>query len=273
MIPTSYPSDLPDSSWNILQPFLKELLPCYSRKSNLHEIVNAISYRLRSGCAWRYLPNDFPDWKLVYYYFTDWTNRGIIHELNSLIVKYSRENEIGSDEVVRNANPSALVVDAQTVKSTVWGERDDLGFDGNKRINGVKRHTITDTGGRVLACIVEAANKHEGPILRDLLVMAKLDGWAINGPVYADAGYKGQEDSASIEGYKLEVVKRTDYVDHKKLKNNDFEPLPKRWVIEQTFGCLLHFRGLRLSHNRRTRKVETSFLLGNILRILKRIIS
>lgn len=273
MITTSYPSDLTDGGWKIVGAYLRRLLPTYARRTELRRVVNAILYRLRAGCPWRYLPNDFPDWRIVYYYFNSWSKRGVVDEVNRLIVRLSRRVEPSGTGRPRGAEPTALVVDAQTVKSGVRGLRDGLGFDGNKRINGVKRHVLTDTGGRVLACLVEPGGAHEGPRLRELLIYARLEGLAPGGVVFADAGYVGQEADALREGYRLKIVRRTDFAAAKDHKVRSFDPLPKRWIIEQTFGCLSQYRGLRVCHERLARNSEAMFIVGNVNRLISRLTS
>ena len=266
---TSYPSDLSDGAWKILEARLYELIPAYSRRTNLRRVVDALAYRLRTGCQWRYLPHDFPAWQTVYRYFAQWSRRLILDELNLLIVRLSRRSDTYPDGSPRSAAPTALVADSQSVKSTVRGRRDDRGFDGNKRINGIKRHALTDTAGRVVACVITPANAHDGPILRELLIRARLDGYAVGCAVFADDAYRGQAGEARIEGYDLRIVKRSDYVRAKGLSGRAFAPLPKRWVVEQAFGCLSQWRGVRLSHERSSWHAETLFLLANALRWLR----
>ena len=272
MIPTSHPAVLPDGAWKVLRDRLTDLLPAYRRKTDLRAVVEAILYRVRTGCQWRLLP--LPDglsWGTVWYYFDQWSRTGVIDELNLLIVSLSRRSEPKPDGSARSAVPTAPVVDAQSVKSGVRGHRDARGFDGNKRINGIKRHVVTDTGGRVVACLTEPANAHEGSLLRDLLIMLRSWGYAEGAAIFADAGYRGQEAAAAREGYRLEVVSRADEAEAKRLGNKGFRPVTKRWVIEQTFGALAHNRAVRVSYDRRSHNVEGGFLWANIARLVKRL--
>lgn len=274
MTPTSHSDILPDGAWKVLRDRLTGLLPRYARKTDLRAVVEAILYRVRTGCQWRLLP--LPEglsWRTVWYYFDQWSRTGVIDELNLLIVSLSREREPRPDGTPRAATPTALVVDAQSVKSGVRGERDARGFDGNKRVNGVKRHVVTDTGGRVVACLTEPANAHEGSLLRDLLIMLRSWGYAPGATIFADAGYRGQEASAEREGYRLEVVTRADEAEAKRLGDKSFRPVTKRWVIEQSFGALAHDRAVRVSYDRRSHNVEGIFLWANIARLVKRLIS
>ena len=170
---TSYPSDLTDAAWKVLRPALLGLIPRYrGRVVSLRRVRDALAYRLRTGVQWRYLPHDFPGWGNVYRYYRAWTAAGVLHQVNDLIVRASR----AADPTCEAPEPTACVLDAQAVKSGTRGRRDDRGFAGDKRVNGVKRHVATDTGGRVLACVVSAANRHDGPYAREVLARVRPGG-------------------------------------------------------------------------------------------------
>ena len=113
-------------------------------------ILNAIFYFLRTGCAWRMLPNDFPNWSTAYGYFRDWKNDGTFHKILVILRKKVRKY------LSRNEHPSAGCIDSQSVKTTdVGGEK---GYDGHKKINGRKRHILVDTLGLILGVVVTGAN-------------------------------------------------------------------------------------------------------------------
>ena len=177
--------------------------------------------------------------------------------------------------------PTAAVIDSyhwcvnQAVKSATRGRRDGLGFAGDKRVNGVKRHVVTDIGGRVLAVVVTAGNRHDGPVARDCAIAARMAGHKSLRVAYADSSYRGQEGSCAREGIRLLVITRKEINrakrKHKRLKESGFSPIPKRWVIERTFGILSQWRAIRISHERRNDHVATSFLLVNSISLLNRI--
>ena len=210
----------------------------------------------------------------MYYYYRTWTKRGILDEANALIVKYSRLASARHDGTPEEAQPTAAVVDSQAVKSAVRGERDDLGFAGDKRVNGIKRHVLTDTAGRVLSCVVTAGNLHDGPLARECVIAARTAGYESLRVVYADAGYRGQEGRCAREGVELRVVTRGEVTAARKklkrLKDKAFAPLPKRWVIERTFGILSQWRAIRVSHERRSDHVASSYLLANSILLANR---
>lgn len=147
-----YPSDLSDKEWNIIKPHIPNPQTNRGRKRvhSYREILNAIFYLLRSGCAWRMLPHEYPHWKTVYHYFRLWRILGIWEHINNVLRTQLR---ILSG---RKPEPSAAILDSQSVKTTETpGIR---GYDAAKKINGRKRHILVDTIGLMLMVVVHTAN-------------------------------------------------------------------------------------------------------------------
>ena len=111
-----YPSDLSDMEWRIIGRLLPESKPGgRPRATDLREVVNAIFYVLRSGCAWRMLPRDFPPYSTVYMYFRDWKNDGTWERVHDTLRDRVRTRD------GRKKSPSAAIIDSQSVKTTEKG--------------------------------------------------------------------------------------------------------------------------------------------------------
>ncbi len=198
------------------------------------EIVNAIFYLARTGCAWRYVPNDYPPWKTVYHYFRVWRKSGLWQRLNKRLRRLLRKR------AGRHAQSSAAILDSQSVK-TLDGARQEVGFDAGKRIKGRKRHILVDTLGLLIVVVVHAASVSETAGAR--LVLAELSkAWWRLRLIWLDGGYKESlfEWIKTIKRWRavsIEQVKRSD-------EQQGFVVLPKRWVVERTFGWLVKHRRL-----------------------------
>ena len=194
-----YPSDLTDAEWRLLEP----LLPTAPRRGRrwswpLREIVNAIFYVLRAGCAWRLLPDSFPPWTTVYRWFARLRDSGVLESLNQHLVALDRER------AGREASPTAAVIDTQSVKTTESGG--PRGYDAGKKVLGRKRHAMVDTDGRALVLHAHPASVQDrdgsGPLLR-----ASRRRWPFVLLCYADAGYAG-ERVARASPIRIEIVRK-----------------------------------------------------------------
>lgn len=232
-----YRSDLSDAQWALIEPTLsawregRKGLGIARPKHDLREIVNAIMYVTRTGIAWEYLPHDFPPYKTVYDYFTKWEADGTTATIHDLLRQALRIKK------GRSPGPSAAIIDSQSVKTSANVPEDAQGIDANKKIKGRKRHIATDVLGLVLAVVVTAAGISDTAGGKKVLETLAATHTTIR-RVWVDAGYQqGAIDAAAAHGIRLQVVTKTP-------GQKGFHPLPKRWVIERTFGWLMQHRRL-----------------------------
>jgi putative transposase len=247
-----YHTDCTDAEWAVIADLVPAPKPggrpaAYERR----EIVNAIRYVVRTGGSWRLLPHDFPPYRIVYHYFRTWRRDGTWARMNDALRRRVRQAQ------GREPDPTAAVIDSQSVKVTEQGG--PRGFDAGKQVKGRKRHLVVDTLGLLLAVVVTAASVQDRDGAK--LVLAQLPPRAPRlGRLWADQVYGGAlvEWVASTYGWVLEVVRRA-------AGTVGFIVLPKRWIVERTFGWLGRWR--RLSKDYETLP-ETSEALIQIAMIM-----
>ena len=247
---------LTDSQWEVI----KEFLPVQrKRKYDLREIVDGILWYLRIGSQWRNLPATYPKWASVYYYFRKWKKDGTLLRLNEGLNKKERKRR-GKAET-----PSMFCIDSQSVKGGPFVGK-DKGIDGNKRINGRKRHILTDTLGLVWGVVVHAANETDGKTASK--VVEPLIGYMSRmKKILADAAYKQifmDWVSENLLGVEVEISSKPP-------TTKGFVPVKWRWVVEQTFGRYNFFRRLDKDYEKTVESSEAWIIWQNCQTIIFRL--
>ena len=254
-----YPSDVSDEEWALVAPYLtlmKEDVP--QRGHSMREVFNALRWMVRSGAPWRYLPQHFPPWEAVYQQSQRWIKAGvfeaIVHDLR----------EILRITTGKKAKPSAAIFDSRTLQSTPEsGGR--AGYDGGKRRKGSKTHIAVDTLGNLLAVLITPANEQDRAKVGELAErVQEVTGETVE-LAFVDQGYTGAaaETAAGEYGMRLEVVKLPE-------AKKGFVLLPRRWVVERSFGWAARFRRLARDYERLEETLRGLHFLAFAILMLKR---
>lgn len=225
-----YRTDLTDRQWKIIEPLIPPAKEGgRPRTTDMREVVNTCLYVSRTGCQWDLIPHNFPPKSTVFEYYSQWATDGMLDEMVRLLSETVRVKS------GRNPQPSAAIVDSQSVKTA--GPGLDIGYDGAKKIKGRKRHIAVDILGLLLAVVVHSAGIQERAGAK--LVMAKLMGcFAGIKIVWADGGYSGNTLKTWVKNLFnviWQVVKRPRKI---------FQIVKFRWIVERTFGWMNYQRRL-----------------------------
>ncbi|WP_132255330.1 IS5 family transposase [Methylobacterium segetis] len=252
-----YATCLRDAEWGIGAP----LLPTPASTGRpwrwpLRSILDGILYVLRTGCAWRHLPLDFPPWSTVHRWFLRLSQEGLFERLAHALTIADRER------VGREASPTGAILDAQAARSGGVGVAGERGYDPAKRVVGSKRHALTDTDGRLLVAAVSPANLHDshGGIA---LLRASRGVWPFLAHCFADRAYQG-ERLASATAITVEIVQPEE-------GQKGFAVQPRRWVIERTFGWISRFRRLAPDHEATASSALAFFIFAAAMILVRRL--
>jgi putative transposase len=225
-----YPTDLTDEEWARIEPFLPGVTGSGRPvETDLRAVVNAIRYLARSGGGWRMLPKDVPPWQTVYWWFRRCVRRFLFQTLHAVALRLDRAR------VGRAASPTGGVIASQSVKAPKATTRGD---DAGKTIGGRKRHIAVDTDGRLLLVNLTPADMSDSAgaqMIRD----GVRKRWPWLKHCFADGAYDRTKlmDKAAFLDFTVEIVRRSDAA-------QGFEVLPRRWVVERTFGWMTRWRRL-----------------------------
>ena len=252
-----YASDTTDAEWALIEPWMPgRLKRGRKRSTQLRRVVDALLYILATGCQWRMLPSDLPPYQTVQNYFYRWRDDGRLGRINHALVMAARE------AVGREASPTAGVIDSQTVKTTEMGG--PRGYDAGKKINGRKRHILTDTCGHLIGLKVHEASIQDRDGAPEVLASIRHSHpWLRH--VFADGGYAGDKLETALANmgeWSIEIVKRSDTA-------KGFVLLPRRWVVERTFAWLGRSRRLAKDFEA-TIASATAWVLMASIRLLTR---
>ena len=262
----AYPSDLSDARWALIEPTLTAWRQARLDRRptgqpatvDLREVFNAILYINRTGIPWKYLPHDFPSHNTVYAYYAAWRDEGILAQIGYDLAGLARVKE------GRKPEPTAAVLDTQSVKTSTNVPVSSQGTDAGKKIVGRKRGVITDALGIILAVFVTAASVSDNAIGTHLLSQAKNAHPTIT-KAWVDTGFKNAviEHGAAL-GIDVEVVSRD-------AEKRGFHVVKRRWVVERSLGWLMLHRRLARDYETLPASSEAMIHIASIDNLAKRI--
>ena len=269
-----YPSDLTDLQWKHIEKHIPNARRGgRPRTTDVRQIVNAIFFVTRTGCAWRYLPRSYPPWPTVYEYFCKWRLRGIWKIIHENLLRQVRETIYH-----KNPEPSALIIDSQSIRAALGANR---GYDGFKRLRGRKRHILVDTLGLIHSVKVHAANHSDRSEGYKLFRRFPVHKESCLKAIYADHGYRGRfvDQIKTRFGFrpKIPPLRRNSGQGRRKtakqkLANRRLRKTPrKRWVVERTFAWFNHYRRLSKDYERNPSHSESMVYLAMTQLMLRRL--
>ena len=255
-----YPTDVSDAEWALVAPYLTLMTEdAPQRDYPLREVFNGLRWMVRGGSSWRMMPHDLPPWYVVYQQTQRWIKaevfEALVHDLRAVLRIAEGRQEM----------PTAAIFDSRTMQSTVEsGAR--AGYDGAKRRKGNKVHLAVDTLGHLLALCVTAADEQDRAQVAELAERVQAETGETVEIAYVDQGYTGENaaDAAEEHGIKLEVVKLP-------TAKRGFVLLPRRWVVERSFGWMSRFRRLARDYERLPETLAGLHYLAFVILMLKNV--
>jgi putative transposase len=268
-----YSTDLTDAQWTVLEPLLLDyedrVRPGPERRADLREVVNTLRYQNRTGCQWGYLPHDLLPKSTVYDYFTKWRDHGIFQHVVDELRGQVREStpRAAPAEEMREATPSAACVDSQTVKTTEMGG--EHGYDGNKKINGRKRHLLVDTLGLLLAVAVTAASVDDAAGAQKVVGKLKPEAFPRLETIFGDNKFHNHKYYAWLKEHsqgrwRMEISSRPKDAE-------GFKPVKIRWVVERSNAWVGRYRRNSKDYERRTDSSESMIQISFMSLMLTRL--
>jgi transposase len=262
-----YPTDLCDARWRLIEAMLPPARSGTRRggRPEAHprrEVVNALLYWARAGCAWRLLPADLPPWRTVYGFFAAWNADGTLERVLHALTTTTRA------AAGRSPAPSAAVIDSQSVKAADTVATTSRGFDAAKKINGRKRHLAVDVCGFLLAVVVTSADVQDRDAAKHLIRRLHTR-WAAISLIWADAAYRGRLIDWTHRRFRtlLTVITKQRPPGSRPI----FAPLPRRWVVERTLAWLALYRRTARDYERRPDHAEAVIHIAMIDLTLNRL--
>ena len=235
---TRYPSDTSDEQWAVIEPLLPPVKTGgRPEKHPRRAVVDAILYVVRSGCAWRQLPADFPPWQTVYWYFNQWEQARVTEQILPVVRAQLRVQE------GRDPEPSAGLIDSQSVRGADTVGRDSRGYDAGKKVNGRKRFIVADTLGLLRVVVVSAAGVPDRDGAKGVLLSLYL--FTPVRFVFADGAFAGR-----LLEWAARFLRTTVHVVRKPAGQRGFAVVPRRWAVERTLAWLTAHRRLARDYER-----------------------
>ncbi|WP_405531290.1 IS5 family transposase [Streptomyces avidinii] len=262
-----YPSDLSDARWELVEPVLtawraerrgRGLDIGRPPDHDLRSLLDAVLYVNRTGIPWRYLPHDHPHWNTVYAYFARWQEEGVFDHLNSLLRRQVRRQEGREEE------PTACVIDSQSIKTSTNVPACEQGIDAGKKIVGRKRSIVIDTVGLLLAVVVTAASVQDSIAGQTLIERVAAEHPTVR-KTWVDGGYRQHlVEHAATLGIDMHIVRRDP-------ATRGFSVLPRRWTVERTLGWLMNHRRLARDYEAHPHRSEAMIHLAMINLMTRRL--